>query len=162
MAISRRVYFRWHQAVGLGVALFAVLIALSGSVLVFRGQFKVPPPTAPEVTRTISLDAMVERAVAAGDGSPATDLTIPQAEGAPYQVWLDDDAETGVYLDGAGAVLETRETAGGFTRWMFQIHTGELIGLPGQALALLTGLGLCALTYTGVAMILSRRRRRRG
>ncbi|MCA9717635.1 MAG: PepSY domain-containing protein [Myxococcales bacterium] len=161
MTISRRAHFRWHQAVGLSIGLLAVIIAVSGSILVFRDQLKQPPPAAPIVETPISLDALVERAVAAGDGSPATDLAIPQEPGAAYRVWLDDDAETLVFLDGRGEVLETRSTAGGLTRWVFKLHTGELIGTPGRALALLTGVGLCVLAYTGAAMIVSRRRRRR-
>lgn len=158
--VTRRTYFRWHQRVGLAIGLFAAVIALSGVILVFRGQLKTPPPRAPRVRAPVSIDELVAAAVAAGDGAKATDVALPQREGEAYAVWLDDDDERVVYLDGAGTVLEIRATAGGFTRVMFQIHTGELIGLPGQGIALGTGLGLCVLTFTGLAMILSRRRKR--
>jgi len=108
----------------------------------------------------LRLDALVAKAVAAGDGSPATDVGLPLTPKAPYVVYLDDDAETIVYLDGNGNIVETRESAGGFTRILFQLHTGEMLGTTGQVIAVVTGLGLCSLVVSGLAMLLSRRRRK--
>ncbi|MCA9692505.1 MAG: PepSY domain-containing protein [Myxococcales bacterium] len=161
MSGARRRYFRWHQATGLCVAAFVLVIAVTGVLLSFRDQLgKSPPPRVEPVETKVALEVIVQAAVDAGDGSRATDLALPGKPDAPYVVWLDDDDESVVYLDGAGRVVEVRSTKGGLTRVLFKLHTGEIIGLPGELLSVATGLGLCVLTYTGVAMILSRRRRR--
>lgn len=159
MSMRRRL-FKLHQSVGVAlVAVFAV-IGLTGSVLVFRGCMKDPPPDAPVVERPLGLEALVARAqIEAGD-EVITDIAIPQDPAAPWVFWLDDDDETVLYLAGDGALIERRKTAGGLTQLLFRLHTGEIVGLPGQAAALAGGLGMLALVATGLGMIVSRRRSR--
>jgi len=159
LGVTRRAYFRLHQSLGLWLSALLVLSALTGSILVFRGYLKQPTPKVDPVENHLRLDALVAKAVAAGDGSPATDVGLPLSPKAPYVVYLDDDAETIVYLDGAGNIVDTRASAGGFTRLMFQLHTGEMLGTPGQVITVATGLGLCSLVVSGLAMLLSRRRK---
>lgn len=164
MAIARKTYFKLHNSAGLALALFVVLSAITGALLTFRGQINTleqgafERPTAPVVAEHLSLEAIVAKAEAAGDGSPATDISLALEPTDPYLVWLDDDDETEVYLDGAGEVLATRKTKKGLTRLIFQLHTGELLGLAGQGLMLVTALGLLALAWSGVAMWWSRRK----
>ena len=161
MAIARRQLFRAHNAVGLAVLAFVLISAVTGGVLTFRGALAFEPPAAPVVAEHLPLEQLLAAAEAASDGSPATDLSLPQAPDQPYLVWLDDDAETEVYLDGAGRVLATRSGRRGLTRLLFRLHTGELLGWPGQALMVATALGLCVLSATGFGMWRSRRRGRR-
>lgn len=159
--MKRRTYFALHQWVGLSLAAFVVLSAVTGAVLLFRSNLKDPPPVAPEVAKHVPLETIVTEAVAAGDGSPATDIALPLESGQPYTVWLDDDAETQVFLDGNAEVLGTREAVGSLTRVLFELHTGALLGAFGTVLSLLTGLGLTVLTASGLLMLLARRRARR-
>ncbi|KIG18829.1 hypothetical protein DB30_07165 [Enhygromyxa salina] len=158
MAIARKSLFKLHNGVGLGVFAVVLISALTGAVLSFRGPLKQPPPSAPVVAEHLPLEQIIARAQAAGDGSPATDVQLALEPEDPYLVWLDDDAETEVFLDGAGNVLETREGRGRLTRVLFQIHTGELLGLFGQAVMVCAALGLCLLAWSGVFMWWSRRR----
>jgi uncharacterized iron-regulated membrane protein len=132
--------------------------ALTGIVLTFRDRLSDPPPPAPIVAEHLPLEQIIARAEAAGDGSPATDVQLALEPEQPYLVWLDDDAETEVYLDGAGNVLTTREGRSGLTRVLFRIHTGELLGWFGQGLMLAAALGLCLLGWSGFSMWRSRRR----
>jgi uncharacterized iron-regulated membrane protein len=158
----RRGLFKVHQAVGLAGAALLAVSAVTGTLLVFRGALGAgPPPRAPEVARPLPLEALIERAVAAGPGDPVTDITLPLAAGEPYQLFLDDDDETVVYLAGDGAVLGTRATAHGLTRALFRLHTGEVIGTPGEALVVVGGASITALLVTGLAMWAARRRPRR-
>ena len=160
--IGRRTYFKVHQAIGVGAAAVLLLAALTGMLLVFRGYFKGPrPPQAPVVEQPLALEALIERAVAAGPGDPVTDIGLPSAPDRPYLFYLDDDDETVVYLAGDGTVLAARKTAGGFTRTLFRLHTGEIVGTPGEALNFLGGAGLTVLVISGRMMIVSRRRARR-
>ncbi len=154
--MTRRAWFRLHQWVGLPSAAVLVLSAATGLVLLFRTELTPPRPGAPAVGERLPLEAIVARAEAAGDGSPATDIGLPQAEGEPYTVWLDDDAETEVYLAADGRVLGTREGLHGLTRTLFRLHTGELLGPVGTALMLAVGLGLLVLVTSGLAMLWSR------
>jgi len=160
--ITRKTLFKVHQAVGVGAAIFLLIVALTGAVLVFRGYFKPgPPPAAPVVERPLALEQLMARAVAAGPGDPVTDITLPAAQGRPYEFWLDDDAETVVFLAGDGTVLGTRTNEGGVMRTLFRLHTGEIAGTPGEVLSFLGGVSVVALVSSGLWMIVSRRRARR-
>jgi uncharacterized iron-regulated membrane protein len=156
--ISRKALFKVHNKLGLGILALVLISALTGALLVFRSQLDAAPPKAPIVAEHLSLEQLIAKAEAVGDGSPATDIQLARAPEQPYLVWLDDDAETQVYLDGAGNVLATREGKRGLTRVLFRLHTGELLGVFGQALMVLTALGLCTLAWSGLGMWWSRRR----
>jgi len=158
---TRRSVWLAHRKIGMVAAIFALVVALSGVALLFRAQLREPIPTAVSTGSAISLDLIVERAVAYGDGSPATDVTMPSAPDQPYQVWLDDDDETLVFVDDRGQVLGARSSKGGITRVLFEIHTGALLGGAGWVLAALTGLSLIALALSGLFMGSRRWRRKR-
>lgn len=150
----------WHRRVGLVIAAFVVLTAITGGILVFRDRFDRSKPKAEPVATPLPLEEIVAIAVASGDGSPATDIGLPQSETEPYTVWLDDDAETEVYLDGRGKIVGQRRGEEKFTRWMFRIHTGEAFGPAGTWLSLLVGIGLIGLATSGTSVALARARRR--
>lgn len=150
----------WHRRTGLVVALLLVLSAVTGAVLLFRDGLKRPPPQVAALEDPVALEVIVAAAVAAGDGSPATDLGLPQSPTDPYVVWLDDDAETEVYLDAHANIVETRSGVEGVTRWIFQLHTGQAIGPAGTWLSLVTAIGLVGLALSGTSVALARARRR--
>ncbi len=154
--MRRRSWFRLHQWVGLCAAIVLVSSVVTGLVLVFRAELSPARPVAPLVEHPISIEAIVAKAVAHGDGSPATDLSLPLKPQQPYTVWLDDDAETEVYLAGDGRVLGSREGASGLLRVLFQLHTGELFGPVGTLLMLLAGVGLLLLIVSGLSMLWAR------
>jgi uncharacterized iron-regulated membrane protein len=160
--MKRRAWFRLHQWVGLCAAAVLVLSAITGVVLLFRTDLTPPRPVAPEVDERLPIEAIVARAEAVGDGSPATDVGLPRADDEPYTVWLDDDAETEVYLAADGRVLGTRKGIEGLTRTLFRLHTGELFGPTGTALMLAVGLGLLVLVTSGLTMLWARTLARRG
>jgi len=156
----RRALFKVHKAFGVAAVGVLLLTALTGAVLVFRDSFKHgPPPRAPVVETPLALEVLMARAVAAGPGDPVTDITLPDEADAPYQFWLDDDAETVVFLAGDGTVLGSRTSAGGFTQFVFRLHTGAIAGTPGEMIVFVGGLSLAALGVTGVWMVVARRRR---
>lgn len=154
--MNRRAYFRIHEWTGLISAALVVLVSVTGGILLFREQFKTPPPVVTPLADHATLEYIVEQAAAQGDGSPATDISLPLEETDPYVVWLDDDAETVVYLDASGTVVQTRQTASGWTRWLFRLHTGEIWGALGRWLMVVASVGLILLAWTGLSMTLSR------
>jgi uncharacterized iron-regulated membrane protein len=160
--MTRRAWFRLHQWVGLASAALVVLSAVTGLALLFRAELTPPRPQAPACSERLTLEQLVARAEAVGDGSPATDIGLPQGERDPYTVWLDDDAETEVYLAADGRVLGTRAGAQGLTRLLFRLHTGQLLGAAGTVLMLVVGAGLLALVISGFSMLWARTLARRG
>lgn len=157
---ARRRLFKLHQSVGAGIAAALLMVALSGVVLIFRASFRRPPPVAPDVAAPLGIEALLARATAEAGGEAITDITLAVEPGEPYVFFVDDDAETAIYMAADGAVLERRETANGPMRFWFRLHTGELLGLPGQGIALAAGVGSVALIASGLGMMWSRRRRR--
>lgn len=156
----RRSLFKLHQTIGVAAVAMLLLASLTGAVLVFRASFKPgPPPRAPAVETPLALEELMARARAAGPGDPVTDITLPGDAGDPYEFWLDDDDDTVVYLAGDGTVLGSRTTKGGFTQFMFRLHTGSIAGTPGELLVFAGGVSLAVLGVTGVWMVAARRRR---
>ena len=148
MSLRRRL-FKLHRAVGVGVAAVLVITALTGTLLVLRDYLRAaPPPCAVASGEPLGLEALMARAVAVGPDELVTH----------YRFYFDDDAETVVYLAGDGAVLETRVTANGLTRWLFRLHTGEIAGPSGETVVFASGVGLLVLTVTGLLMTIARRR----
>lgn len=156
----RAALLRWHRRVGVTIAVLLLLSACTGAVLLFRAQLVPERPRAEPVAERVSLDAILAAGVAAGDGSPATDLGLPEEPTDPYVVWLDDDAETEIYLDGHAHVIGRRAGTEGITRILFQLHTGELLGPVGTVLSLFAAIGLIGLACSGVYSVAARMRRR--
>ena len=158
MSLRRRL-FKLHRAVGVGVAAVLVITALTGTLLVLRDYLRAaPPPCAVASGEPLGLEALMARAVAVGPDELVTDISLPSEPGGHYRFYFDDDAETVVYLAGDGAVLETRVTANGLTRWLFRLHTGEIAGPSGETVVFASGVGLLVLTVTGLLMTIARRR----
>jgi hypothetical protein len=136
---------------------FAGFTALTGVVLTFREFFPEARPSAPTSIEPVDLDRLVARAVEVA-GAPATDIGLALRPGDPYTVWIDDDAETEVYLDAQAQVLGTRAGRNRVGRWLFMLHTAEPLGLLGQIVMGATGLGLIWLAWSGVSMWWGRRK----
>lgn len=143
----------------MAIALFAAIIAASGVVLCFRASLRAADPVATPVDEAPSIDALIARATAIG-GAPVTDVTLPSSPTEPYRLWVDDDDETLIFLDGRGELLGRRASNRGLTQWFFKIHTGELLGGPGVAISVFTGLALVWLVVSGLMMARLRARPR--
>lgn len=150
----------WHRTIGLCIAALVLLSAVTGVVLLFREQLGAVRPKVDVVQRHVTLETIVAAGVAAGDGSPATDIGLPGGPDEAYVVWLDDDDETEIYLDGAARVVGRHAGAQGLTRMLFRLHTGELLGPLGMLLSLVTALGLLVLVGSGSYVALRRIGRR--
>lgn len=155
--MSGRAWRRWHRWIGLASALLIATVTVSGIALIFREALRTPLPRVTATTSARpSLDALAAAASAAAGGAAVTDITLPSGTEEPYQVWLDDEAETRVLLDGSLAVIEAAPSKRrGLTGWLFAIHTGEALGASGRALSAMTGLALLGLLASG--FVISRR-----
>ncbi|MBX7080659.1 MAG: PepSY domain-containing protein [Nannocystaceae bacterium] len=152
---------RWHRRIGAIAVALVLLSAVTGAVLLFRASlFAHAKPRVEPVATPVTLEAIVAAGVAAGDGARATDVGLPGEPDEPWVVWLDDDAETEVYVDGRGRVVGRHAGIDGMGRVLFRLHTGEAIGETGRYLQLLVAVALCLLGLSGVVTLTTRWRAR--
>ncbi len=148
---------RWHRRVGVIAVALVLLSALTGAVLLFRASlFTHAKPRVDPVEHPVALEQIIAAGVAAGDGSRATDVGLPAEPDEPWVVWLDDDDETEVYVDGRGRVVGRHVGIDGMGRVLFRLHTGEAIGEAGRYLQLAVAAALCLLGGSGVVTLLTR------
>ena len=182
-----RLNYDLHRAGGFWTAGFLVLVAATGSALVFYDAAgallhgatgSAPPPPPPTVAADeggadrAALDGALDAARRAlPDGEP-TFLALPQAEGAPLAVRLKTPSEwhpngrSYVYLAPAtGRVLrvdDARDAPAGarLLYAAYPLHVGAVGGGAVRALYVLLGLAPAALSATGVLIWYRRWRRR--
>lgn len=137
--------------------------------------------SAPSRSDFTSLDAPIARALSFSPGAVSTSIRLPAARdlGATptlaFQLAMNDrgqsmnrDQLTLSTADATVLKFEPFAQASRGRRWRIAaryLHTGEIVGAPGQALALLSTLGALLLVWTGISLSLRRlaafRRRRR-
>ncbi|HYZ34839.1 MAG TPA: PepSY-associated TM helix domain-containing protein [Crenalkalicoccus sp.] len=177
-----------HRLAGGWTALVLLVLAFSGTVLVFRSWFGPPAGPAAPATRSaaaprrepmrMDADSAVAAARAYLPGQVVAGVIPPSGRRPVWTVALRPEGSdpeirrrTEITLDPwsgpwSGVVLEERgprtrsamEEAIALQRW---VHGGTLFGWPGRIAALLAGLALPTLLATGLAAWLLRRRRRR-
>ena len=174
--------FAWHRALGLWLAPFGLLIAATGSLMVWSPNLQklLVPETAPPVPHALSPGQAVippSAAVAAalarfGDGAPAV-VTLPNFQRSWYSVQLRRpgelrrvfgttrvlvDATTGQLLqatDAVSAPVAARVLAG-----LWPVHSGEWAGVITRLLTLTTGVWLAITVGLGLMLWWKRRRMR--
>lgn len=184
------VNFEIHRLGGFYLAAVLFVIALAGTYLVFPraftsvvGTFSTTTtwpdtvqsrPAAPG-TRPLSVSDVRRVLEAHTPGAVATGYQLPQSHEEAYAVYYRDPAEpysrfglSTLWVDQyTGEVLLAREYARAssgdrFLSNQYLLHNGEILGLPGQWLALMAGLAIPVMYGTGVYLWWARRRRRMG
>ncbi len=130
-----RRFFLWvHLTAGLAMALYAIAIGISGSILVFREELN--EIVYPEFHRgdvpvqLISPDAALAAVRGANAGWTAYSLTWPNADSAHYMAYLSrggDSQEVFAKAD-TGEVLGARGTRAGWLGRIAQLHFNLLLG----------------------------------
>lgn len=163
----------WFLVPALSMIITGLLIAVPSPIYRLAGVAPAPWPGVPGSAVDSALPPIaVTRVLSVADsvvpGQAIVRLTIPSAPAGAYAV--EKTRET-VFIDQfSGAVLERRPlrvpTAGDKAyRVVDELHTGKLLGVPGQALMTLGSLMLVVMTVTGVILgwkrllILARRAR---
>jgi uncharacterized iron-regulated membrane protein len=171
--------YAWHRAVGLWMALPALITVSCGTMLVFdpglrkmlgagSGEITAPPSAAPIKVGT---EQAIRTAIGRFAGSSLVALYPPSQESPWYDILLLQPNElrraygkTQVIVDArTGAVLKTHdpataEPARAFMDSLFPIHTGEAGGIPGRLLVMLIGLALATMVVLGARLWWVRRR----
>lgn len=185
--VTARLY-AWHRALGLWVAIPALLLVMAGTMLKFEDGVAelvgaqpppipaMPPPPAggppADDAPVIGFAAAVRGAMAALPGSRLTAVAMPTATDAVYRVrllapgeWRRAYGTSMVFVAAATGdvhgVFPAREAPlpRAFVDMLYAIHTGESGGLVGRVLVLGIGLWLASMVVVGMLLWLRRRPR---
>jgi len=181
-ASTHRRFYDLHRATGAWLALFLLLMSVTGAYLCFPKQARALVatllPTSPAEMRKpsdvrvapLSPDALVQRAETLWPDTDWSRLQLPGGKGA-WDVRLlqgaevrADTGDTRVRFDDAGRVVDRRDPLRGpagdrLIAWLFPLHSGEALGVPGRVAWSCFGLTPALLFFTGVWLWLRRRRR---
>lgn len=173
---SQKLY-GWHRATGLGFAVLLIVLALTGVYMVFQVQVDsfaaralpfhspyaakraptmplvhIAPQTAYRVAQGLFPAARFESIVLPTSNQPV--YTVRLRQPGESRVWI---GTTSVVIDPAtGRVLDRYDAlhapfANRMSDAAYPGHTGEILGLPGRLLVLLSGLSLSILGALGLA-----------
>lgn len=155
---------RWHANVGLVAAALLVVVALTGVVLSFRHWIKDPEPAATGAAAgpVLTMEAAIAAARAHANlpDPVVTELYLANTSDGTWCVVFGDAKATEVYMAADGALLEVVVPKKGLTRWMFELHTGEILGPAGPWVSAAGGLAMTWLTVSGVLLKRPPRRRK--
>jgi uncharacterized iron-regulated membrane protein len=174
--------YSWHRALGLWLAVPAILLVATGTMLRFAtgiGEMAgVEQPSLPSIPpsddQPIGFATAAQAALGAIPGSTLTAVTFPTGGDATYQILVRAPDEIRraygaslVFVDanngrvrGAYPIAEA-DGRRAFMSVLFPIHTGEVGGLAGRLVALTLGAWLATMVGLGVLLWLRRRPRRR-
>lgn len=172
--------YTWHRALGLWVAVPALVIAATGTMLKFEGGLgnllgarPVELAPNPPVGTPIGFAAAARAGLAAIPGSSLTQVAWPKPDDATWRVRLRAPGEirrayggSFVLVDAnSGAVrgvfpIAQAAPADAFMSALFPIHTGEAGGLVGRLLSVAIGLWLITMIVVGALLWFKRRKPR--
>ena len=156
-----------HNATGIWFALPAMVLAVTGILIfwpapMFRitgpwTPWQAPPGSSASVpgAMPVNIDRVLSVADSIRPGQLFTRLEIPEGERGAYAV---TKGSSTIYVDQrSGGLIEVRdprpETGGDRAyRIVEELHTGELLGIPGRTVMTLGSLMLAIMTITGVVL----------
>ncbi|MBI1253932.1 MAG: hypothetical protein GC196_06245 [Hyphomonas sp.] len=156
--LQHRVW-RWHFFAGLMVIPFAVILAVTGAIYLFKPQFdaaveaRINQRAAPLAADILPADALLEAALAAYPGASLGKVLMPAAasdptlefelrgEAGPRTLWVDR---------GTGEVLHSVATPDRFMNFVKRIHGTLLAGDRGSLVVEIMASWMIILIVTGV------------
>lgn len=144
-----------HTWIGIIAGAFLSVIALSGSLIVFRAEFEraALPRGAAAAASRIGLDDAAREIAKVRPGSHVRRVRMPAQAGDPYifQVQSERKRTEKIVADAStGRVLGTIES--GWVDWMVDLHRNLLSGTTGRTIVGWAGVVLLALSSTGLLM----------
>ena len=151
--IVHRAIFQLHLWAGLSLGIYAFLIGLTGSVLVFREeivQHIAPAPRLDNPPDQVMLQHMFERIQEQNPGWNVWSLEVPHAPDTPWASHLlQRGSHLSVFADAAGNIVGERRLEGTWFGWFERFHSNLLIRRGGRLYNGVAGLALAGLSLTG-------------
>ncbi|GAB5499610.1 MAG: PepSY-associated TM helix domain-containing protein [Pseudohongiellaceae bacterium] len=181
-----RLNYDLHKTTGVYLLPVFILLAVTGIEIVWHDPFETavaavlpvredPDPVSQPGLGEISIDEAASIGQSVFPDSRMARLYLPANAEATWRVtfmhpeeWWNEYGASTVYIDQYdGEVLEVwdaRDLPAGSTllSWMFPLHNGDALGLPGRILVFLSGLLMTGLFVTGIYMWLKKRQPRTG
>jgi uncharacterized iron-regulated membrane protein len=180
--------FSWHRAVGLWLAIPAMVLIFAGMLSAFEEPLDhflgtgEPPAVLADIhstrvhslaTATVAPAVAMQIALQQFPAATPTSMRMPRQNAPWYEVWMKQPGEarrvygqTAVYVsaeDGHFITISDALKASWTQRFVFALvptHTGEIAGLPGRLLAMAVGVWLLTMLVLGVTLWSGRRRSR--
>jgi uncharacterized iron-regulated membrane protein len=152
---ARRTLLALHQWVGLAAGLFLVVIAVSGSALVFENDIDraLNPSTSfvPPGAQPLPIETLVARVQAAYPADQVTGVRIADAPDQAYELGL-RSRQTATINPYTGAVLGLRDREKSFARWVHLVHTRFVAGDIGERMVGGFSVAMLGLAITGLVL----------
>lgn len=139
-----------HAWAGVALAVLAVVLGLSGALLVFQDDWiraTVPAARASADLSPRTLGAAMER-LEASEGARLSSVTLVEPGLSVHRLYLKDEA--GAYADPMGGVVEAWDRNGRAEVWLFDLHHYLLAGETGMVVSGLAGIALALMVLTGL------------
>lgn len=151
----RRALFQIHLWLGLLIALYAVVISISGTILVFESEIRriSLPHAGLNAQHMAAMSTVIANTHARYPAEPITYVAPPHEPNPWWTVYLEDPGgrRRMVYADAAtGALWQQKHAL--FIDTMLDLHVYLLMGATGYVVNCLAGIGLLVLAITGVVL----------
>jgi uncharacterized iron-regulated membrane protein len=156
----RRTLLAVHQWVGLSAGLFLIVIAISGSALVFENEIdRALNPATSFVTpgpRPLPIETLLARVASAYPDDPAVGVRIADRPNQAYEFSL-RSRRSAMVNPYTGAILGVRDREKSFARWLHLLHTRLAAGQIGEAMVGWFSVAMLGLAVTGLVLWWPRR-----
>jgi uncharacterized iron-regulated membrane protein len=151
----RRALLTLHQWVGLAAGLFLIVIAVSGSALVFENEIdRALNPTTSFVApgpHALPLETLIARVQAARPGDQVTGVRVADKPDQAYELSL-RSRQSAMVDPYTGEVLGLRNREKSFARWVHLLHTRLAADKLGEAVVGWLDVALLGLALTGLIL----------
>ncbi len=151
----RRALFQIHLWLGVLLALYVIVIGLSGSTLVFQDEIRRASMKHVrfDEAHVVTISTLIARAQAAFPTSRLTFVTPPQKENPQWTLYLVDarGKNQTVYADAASGAPHVQQGKL-FIDYVLDLHVNLLMGETGFIVNCIAGIGLLILAITGAIL----------
>jgi len=151
----RRALLALHQWIGLAAALFLIVIAVSGSALVFEGEIdRLLNPAASYVTprgRPLPIETLIARVESAAPAEQVVAVRIADRPDQAYELSL-RSRQSAMVDPYTGALLGLRDRERSVARRLHLLHTRLLAGEAGEAIVGWFTVAMLALALSGLVL----------
>lgn len=157
----RKALFQIHLWVGIFVALYAIVIGITGSILVFKDELaawsypQFAQPLHPGEPEQADLVQIMERAEKAHPGFEAQGIYPPGVGSGNMLVYMEGKDDRGLYAfaDSVdGHLLGAIDLKSTWLNWIAELHFNLLMGLPGYVVNVVFAALLLILCLTGIVL----------
>ena len=152
----RRALFQLHLWLGILLALYVLVISLSGSTLVFEDEIRAASmPAVPyDAAKIVPVSSVIRQAQERYPAWRPTFVSLPQKETPRWSIFMEDAGSKShtIYADAASGTPQAEGSGRSFIDWVQELHIFLLMGRTGFIGNCLAGIGLLVLAITGAVL----------